>query len=120
MWLSGVTCAIQSKWYCGVEAHLGNITRPGEFPINFLKVEFMLGLALMGLGGLAAFICSIVILIAAFQDGVAQGLLCLFIPFYVLYYALAVFQHEKKGLILLGWLGGTLLWAIAPFVVAAG
>ena len=78
-----------------------------------------MGLILLLVGGLASFICSIVILIAAFQDSVAQGLLCLFIPFYIFYYALAVFQNEKKGLILLGCFGGWVLAIIGNVMTAA-
>ncbi|MCA8994367.1 MAG: hypothetical protein KDA88_20485 [Planctomycetaceae bacterium] len=58
---------------------------------------------------LASFVCAIIILIAAFKEGLAQGLLCLCIPFYVLYFAVAKFQHEKKGLIIAGWIGGAII-----------
>ena len=66
-----------------------------------MKMEFIV-LALMLLLGLVSTICSILILIAAFQDEVWKGLLCFFCGFYWLYYALLEFQHPKKGLILLG------------------
>ncbi|MBN80679.1 MAG: hypothetical protein CMJ70_11120 [Planctomycetaceae bacterium] len=58
--------------------------------------------------GLASFVCGIIILINAFQQDVTKGFLCLCIPFYVLYFAFALFDHEKKGLVLGLWLGGSI------------
>jgi len=60
----------------------------------------------------AAMACSILILIHAFKASVGQGFLCLCIPFYVLYYAFARFEHEKKSLIIAIWLGAGILAAI--------
>lgn len=64
-------------------------------------------------------VCGIIILIHAFKESVGQGLLCLCVPFYVLYYAFVRFQHEKKNLILAVWLGSLIVGA-ALNVVAAG
>jgi hypothetical protein len=80
-----------------------------------------MGGLLFGLGGicgLAAFVCSIIILIAAFKDETVKGLLCLFIPFYILYYAFTGFKHEKKGLIIGGLLGGLPLCFLLQIVGA--
>jgi hypothetical protein len=67
-------------------------------------------IALAGLCGLVSFVCAIIILIHAFtKGGVLQGFLCLCIPFYILYYAFAKFEHEKKNLILGVWLGAVVL-----------
>ncbi|MCS5643071.1 MAG: hypothetical protein NZ807_07380 [Dehalococcoidia bacterium] len=64
----------------------------------------------MGLLELISAICLIIILISAFQDEVWKGLLCIFsCGLYWLYYALLEFQHEKKGLILVGVLAPTFL-----------
>jgi len=73
---------------------------------------------------LVALVCSIIILIHAFKASVGQGLLCLCIPFYILYYAFARFEHEKKNLILIVWLacgvlGGILYGSAAASAVAA-
>ena len=57
---------------------------------------------------LGAFVSAIIILIHAFQNDVTQGLLCLCVPCYVIYYAIAVFEHEKKGLILAFYFGGSI------------
>ena len=35
----------------------------------------------------AAVLVSVLVMLVAFQDGTGQGLLCLFVPFYILYYA---------------------------------
>ena len=61
---------------------------------------------------LAAFACGILILIHAFKASVGQGFLCLCIPFYIIYYAFARFEHEKKNLIIAVWLGACILAGI--------
>lgn len=61
---------------------------------------------------LVALVCSIIILIHAFKASIGQGLLCLCIPFYILYYAFARFQHEKKNQILIVWLVSGVLGCI--------
>jgi translocator protein len=66
-----------------------------------------MGLALIF--GLVSFVCGIIVLIHAFKESVGQGLLCLFCGPYALYYGFAKFQHEKKGMILAGWLGAAVL-----------
>jgi len=60
---------------------------------------------------LVTFVCSIVILIAAFKESVGQGFLCLCIPLYILYFAFAKFEHDKKTLILGVWLGSGVVGA---------
>jgi len=67
---------------------------------------FVLGI----LCGVVAFVCSIVILVHAFtKGGVLQGILCLCIPFYILFYALLMFEHPKKNTILTMWIGAHVL-----------
>ena len=67
-------------------------------------------IALAGLCGLASFVCGIIILIHAFtKGGLAQGFLSLCVPFYILYYGFAKFEHPKKNLILGVWLGAIVL-----------
>jgi translocator protein len=69
-------------------------------------------MALQGLGmlcSLVGLVCSIIVLVHAFKESVGQGLLCLCVPCYVLYYAFAKFEHEKKGLVLAGLLGGNVV-----------
>ena len=67
-------------------------------------------LLLASVCGLASLVCAVIILIHAFsKGGVLQGFLCLCIPFYILYYGFAKFEHEKKNLILGVWLGAIVL-----------
>jgi len=68
---------------------------------------------------LAAFACSIIILIHAFKASVGQGFLCLCIPFYILYYGFARFTHEKKNLILGVWIGAWVLSIILGVMTGA-
>ena len=76
-------------------------------------------LALAGLCALVAFVCTIIILIHAFsKGGIVQGLLSLFIPFYIFYYAFARFEHEKRGMILGVWIGAFVLQVV--FAVMGG
>ena len=67
---------------------------------------------MMILGGLlylVSLVCGIIILIAAFKESVAQGFLSLCIPLYILYFAFAKFEHEKKTIILAAWLGSAVV-----------
>ena len=61
---------------------------------------------------LSSFVCGIIILIAAFQEDVTQGLLSLCVPFYILYFAFARYKSDKKGLIIAIWLGGGIIGGI--------
>jgi O-antigen/teichoic acid export membrane protein len=66
---------------------------------------------------LVAFACGIIILIHAFtKEGVGWGLACLCIPFVIIYYMFAKFEHEKKGLILAGYWGGAILGVIFVYM----
>jgi hypothetical protein len=77
-------------------------------------------LAIAGLAcGLAAAVCGLIILIAAFQEDVTQGLLCLCIPLYILYYAIARYESEHKPIILGVWLGGGIVGGILQVAGAA-
>lgn len=62
----------------------------------------LLGFALVFAGG----VCSIIILIAAFQDEIWKGFVALLCGLYALYYALFEFDHDQKWLIVLGAVGG--------------
>lgn len=48
--------------------------------------------------------CYVVILLAAFQSGLKQGFFCLFCSCYMIYFALAEYDHEWKWAIIGGWL----------------
>jgi len=56
--------------------------------------------------GLVSLVCVIIIFIHAFTEGgIVQGLLSFFVPFYIIYYAFARFEHPKKAMIVWGMLG---------------
>ena len=74
---------------------------------------------LIGALKLASAVCYIIILVYAFQTGVGHGLLCLCIPFYIIYFALVEFNHEKKELVL-GLLIGPMVLAIVLTMFAGG
>jgi uncharacterized membrane protein len=76
-------------------------------------------LGLMVLFGLISLICSIIVLIAAFQDEVWKGILSFVCGFYGLYYMVAEFQHEKKALIIIGSIGGGVIASILQTMAAA-
>lgn len=62
----------------------------------------VIGLLLSILG----LVCAIIILIDAFKDAIWKGLVGLLCGLYLIYYAFVEFDHEKKWLIILGWLVG--------------
>ena len=67
---------------------------------------------------LVAFVCAIIVLIHAFKNGGAlQGILCLCVPFYIIYYMFAKFEHEKKNLIIAGYFGGIIIALVIQFAV---
>ena len=78
----------------------------------------LLMLGLTGLLGLVSTVCGIIILIAAFQDEIIEGILCLLCPFYILYYGGWKFDHEKRALILAGWLGPIFLYVVLTGIAA--
>lgn len=62
-----------------------------------------------------AFVCWIIILMDAFKKEVWKGVVGLLCGLYLLYYAIAEFEHEKKWLIVLVWLLGV-SFGTGPFV----
>ncbi|MCB1327531.1 MAG: hypothetical protein H7A21_14050 [Spirochaetales bacterium] len=77
-------------------------------------ILYILGLLCL----VAALIGGVMILIAAFQEDTTQGILCLLIPAYIWYYAIARLRGEKRNLILALYFGGLIL-AMGLFVIAA-
>ena len=67
-------------------------------------------LALAALCALVSFVCAIIILIHAFsKGGIVQGLLSFFVPFYIIYYAFARFEHPKKAMVVWGMIAAFIL-----------
>lgn len=61
------------------------------------------------IGGIVQLVCSIFILIHAFQKSVGTGFMVLCIPCYIFYYLHTEFQHEKKDTIVMAFYGGLAL-----------
>src|SRR5688500_3362741 len=81
-----------------------------------------MAMVFMGLGGLfylVGFIFWIIIIIHAVKTDTTQGILCLCVPFYILYWAFAKFTHPKKTMIIAGFLGGYVLGAVLYGVSAS-
>jgi len=59
--------------------------------------------------GILGLVCSIIILVNAFQKAIWKGLLCFFCWFYLLWFAIFEFEHDHKWWIVVGMLlfGGT-------------
>jgi len=72
-----------------------------------------------GLLSLAAFVCAIIVLIAAFSEEVLQGILCLCIPFYIWYYAIVRYQGNNKQIVAGVLIGGGILGGILQVVGGA-
>ena len=96
--------AIQINFGGVLSRHPGGSSGVAPEPGKGRAVEILAGLL-----NLVGLVCSIIILIHAFKASVGQGFLCLCIPFYVLYYAFARFEHPKKNLIIGVWLGSFIL-----------
>lgn len=78
-----------------------------------------MGMVFMGLGGLfylVGFVFWVIVIINAFKTDTTQGILCLCVPFYILYWGFAKFTHPKKGMIMGGLVGGWILGMILYFV----
>ncbi len=56
---------------------------------------------------LAALICALLVLRHAFRQSIGTGVMALMIPFFVVYYAFAHFEHRQKGPILAGFFGAS-------------
>ena len=66
-------------------------------------------LALAAICGIVSLICAIIILIDAFKNEIWKGIVGLLCGLYLLYYAIVEFQHEKKWLIIAGFVVGSIL-----------
>lgn len=77
--------------------------------------------AILGLVcAIVSLVCVIIILIAAFKEGAGTGILCLCVPFYILYFAFARFEHPQKGLIIAGWIVGGIIGNVLSTLAGAG
>ncbi len=70
------------------------------------------GIAFLAISGLLA----LFLLVSAFRTSAKDGLLSIFIPLYLLYFAVAKFTSPKKGLIVGGWLGAAALGVVLTVI----
>jgi len=69
-------------------------------------------LPLAALFALIALVCAFFLVRHAFGRSVGTGLLVLLLPAYALVYAFGQFEHRRKGLIVAGFVGCSLLAAL--------
>lgn len=69
-------------------------------------------LPLSALFGLVTLVCAAILLLHAFRRSVGTGMMVLLIPCYLPFYAFSQFEHPRKGLILAGLFGCSLLAAV--------
>lgn len=91
-------------WNWVAFAALGGLLIGAEYYVTVWQPAF-LSYYLMGRWFVWGFV-ALLVLIVAFEDGSAQGLLCLFVPFYIVYYALVRLEYYwLRGLFLAVLLG---------------
>jgi hypothetical protein len=95
---------------------VGMIGFSGGFDSAGVIIPIIL-LIFVNAGALAVFICTLILIFAAFKQDTVTGLLFIFVPFYSLYFAFTQYRDSNKGLILTGWLGGSVILSICVFVV---
>lgn len=82
-----------------------------------MAIVSILFLVLGAAAAIGGFICSIMILIAAFQDELWKGFVCLLCGLYFLYFALVDYDADNKwGIVAGSLLGGAI--ASACFLIA--
>ena len=80
-----------------------------------------IGLILSLIGYAAVFAFSVWLLIIAFQEDVVQGLLSLFVPFYLFYYVITRWETcQKPFFFMLGGLGAVALGLVIASIAVGG
>ncbi len=82
-------------------------------------VTFFLAVLFAVLAGVVALISWTLVIVRAFKIDATQGVLCLCVPFYAVYFALAKMSQPSKALLAGGWLGGWALCAALGVVAVA-
>jgi len=57
------------------------------------------------------------VLVAAFKESTAQGLLCLFVPFYAIYYLFAKYSNPNKTAAIILYLGGLIILIVGYIIL---
>lgn len=75
--------------------------------------EDAVAVVMIGVGALfVSAVTSVFILVHAFRRSIGTGVITLFVPGYVVYYAFSQFEHARKGPIVALWLGLGVLGAL--------
>ncbi len=64
--------------------------------------------------------CWAFIILHAFRRSVGTGVMVLFVPCFIFYYAFAQFEHPRKGLLVAGFIGGMVLSVTLPMLGSGG
>ncbi len=70
--------------------------------------------------GVASAVCWSFIVIHAFRRSVGTGVMVLFVPCFIFYYAFVHFEHPWKGLIVSGFIASLVLCVVLPSVNGGG
>jgi hypothetical protein len=79
----------------------------------------LVAFVLLGVGGLLCLvsaICSIILLVAAFQSSAFDGIASFFCGIYLLYFAIVKYESKSKGAVLAGWFLGAFIGSPIFFV----
>lgn len=70
--------------------------------------------------GLMSTVCWAFIVLHAFRRSVGTGVMVLFVPCFIFYYAFGQFEHPRKGVLVAGFIGGLLLSLTLPMLGSGG
>src|SRR5690349_13843694 len=87
-------------------------------PYHRRRSMMILGGLLMTVGGIAAFVGSIWLLVLAFQESIGWGLASLFIPFVLLIFAIMFWNKSAKPFGV--WLGGAIILVLGAVLFTMG
>src|SRR5262245_7029611 len=82
--------------------------RKGGRSMSVGIVKILLG---GGFGAVSA-VCAGIIIVHAFRRSIGTGMMVLFVPCFIFYYAFAHFEHPHKGLIVASFVGGLGLFVV--------
>jgi predicted Zn finger-like uncharacterized protein len=85
-----------------------------------LRVGWGIAMLITSVGGLVIFVVTLMILFNAFGESVLSGLLCLFLPFYILYWVATEWHATKKRFLISVFAAMTTVATSVSFQVALG
>ena len=85
-----------------------------------LRIGGSIAMLIVSVAGFVAFVASLMIVVHAFGESGLAGLLCLFVPFYILYYVATEWHATKKMFLAQAVAALTLILTKVSFSVALG